>query len=65
MNIGKSLKVAMAVNERDTKWVADELDASVSWVNMLKNQPGAQASTLEKLAVMFDMSVSEFVALGE
>ena len=65
MNIGKSLKVAMAINERNTKWVADELDASVSWVNMIKGQIGVNPRSLKRLADLFDMSVSEFVALGE
>lgn len=65
MNIGKSIRVAMAINERNTKWVANGLDASVSWVNMIKNQTGVSQKTLEKLAKLFDMPVSEFIALGE
>lgn len=65
MDIGKSIRVASAMADRDTKWLSRQLEMSVSRVNQLKNQDKVNTSTLERLADVFNMQVSEFVALGE
>lgn len=66
MDIGKSIRIALADrNERQT-WLAKEMNCSRGYVNRLANGvtvPGGK--TIESIAVIFGMTASEFVALGE
>lgn len=66
MDIGKSIRLALAErNERQT-WLADQLNVSRAYVNRLANGisvPGGK--TIEAIADVFGMTVSEFIALGE
>jgi len=65
MNVGKSIKIAIVRNDRSTKWLANQMDVSITRVNQMKSQTAVNTSTLERLASVFNMQVSEFVALGE
>jgi plasmid maintenance system antidote protein VapI len=65
MNSGKSIKIAIVQNDRDSKWLAEQMDVSVSRVNALKSSASCNTETLERLANIFNMTVSEFIALGE
>jgi len=66
MDIGKSIRLALAeINQRQT-WLADQMGVSRAYVNRMANGttvPGGK--TIEAIADIFGMSVSEFVALGE
>jgi len=66
MDIGKSIRIALAErNERQT-WLAKQMGCSRGYVNRLSNGgvvPGGK--TIETIADIFGMSVSEFIALGE
>lgn len=65
MNIGKSIKMALVKADKKQTWLADQLGVSARWVNGLANSVGASSATIERLAAVFDMKPSEFVALGE
>lgn len=65
MNIGKSIKVALAQRDMKQNQLADQLGKSARWINLLANSKGASTDTIEMLAKGFGMKASEFVALGE
>ena len=65
MNIGKSLNVAMAQHDMDTRTVAQAMQVGEQRIRQIKKMPGVKPATLERLAAVFNMRVSEFVALGE
>lgn len=65
ISTGKSLKIAMTLNDIDTQTIAKGLKKSPSVINNLRGKDSCSNETLELLAAFFDMSVSEFIALGE
>ena len=66
MNIGKSMKIACAKKEISGKDLAELLGLSEGTISLLiNNKTRCKQATLEKLAIEFDMPVSEFIALGE
>lgn len=66
MNIRKSILVALAVHEKDRKWLQDKLNISRQRLQrIISSKHHISTGTLESLAGAFGMSVSEFVALGE
>lgn len=66
MDIGKSIRLSLAeINQRQT-WLADKMGVSRAYVNRMANGvvvPGGK--TIEAIAGIFGMTVSEFIALGE
>jgi len=65
MNVGKSLKIALVKEGRNQKWLAEKLSMSQQNINNIANGSGGNANTIKKIASAFDMSASEFIALGE
>lgn len=65
MNVGKSIKVALAQKCMSQAELAKRMGLTHTWVSALANKPKASTATLEALADQFDMKVSEFLALGE
>ena len=65
MNIGKSLKIALAKNELTTNELAEKAGISRNYASMLKGHKTCGGVMLKSLADSFDMPVSEFIALGE
>jgi len=65
MNVGKSIKVALAKRGINQTQLAAELKCTKVWISRLANMRTASMPTVEMLAKSFDMKVSEFVALGE
>lgn len=65
MNIGKSIKIALAMRDMKQNQLAEKLDKTPRWINQLANSGSASTATIEMLAGAFDMKASEFVALGE
>lgn len=65
MNIGKSIKVALAKNGMRGKELAEKLGVTQSTVSLMTSRETATGSMLKHLADVFEMSVSEFVKLGE
>jgi len=65
MNIGVSIKIALAKNGKKIPWLAAELDVKRQTVNNWSNQTSVGGDNIEKLASVFNMTASEFIALGE
>lgn len=65
MNLGKSIKMALAKREMSQKDLAEKMGWSIVWTNTLANKKSARSETIEALATAFGMKTSEFVALGE
>lgn len=66
MDIAKSIRIALAERNERQPWLASQLKVSRAYVNRMANGntiPGGK--TIETLADIFGMSVSEFIALGE
>jgi plasmid maintenance system antidote protein VapI len=66
MNIGKSIKVACAMNDLNQQELSENSGISTVTISHLvtgKNE--CTQNTLKTLAKTFEMPVSEFVALGE
>lgn len=65
MNVGKSTKIALVKNDRSQGWLAEQLGVSRQRATAIANSETVGAKILERLAAVFNMSVSEFIALGE
>lgn len=65
MNIGKSLKVALAKKGMRQNELAEQMKVSRQWIGKLANSEKAGMGSVELLANAFGMTVSEFIALGE
>lgn len=65
MNTGRSIKIQLARHDRSVQWLADQLGLTRPHVSTLIGQKHCSGKVLERLAEIFDMSVSEFVAEGE
>jgi hypothetical protein len=65
LNVGKSTKIMLAKTERNSLFLQEQLGVSRTRVSGILNSPDAGAALINKLAGLFDMPVSEFIALGE
>lgn len=65
MNVGKSLKVALAKKGLRQNEFAAKLKVSRQWIGKLANSEKAGMGSVETLASAFGMSVSDFLKLGE
>lgn len=65
MNLGVSIKVALAKRGMSHKALADEMGMLQSSLSQMIARGSCPTQTLEKLAGVFGMKVSEFLALGE
>ena len=65
MNIGKSVKVALAQQEKNVAWLATQAGVTRQSAWRYSVSPDANSKTIKNLSRIFDMSESEFVALGE
>ena len=66
MNIGKSIKIACVKKDIAQHKLAKTVGVStVTMSTLANNKSGCKQKTLEALAEAFEMSVSEFIALGE
>lgn len=65
MNVGRSLRVALAKKDMNQKDLAEKMGVSGAYVNKLANNKSAGMGSVQKLSEFFDMPVSEFLKLGE
>jgi len=65
MNVGKSIKMALVKVDKKQTWLAEQLGISSRQVNKVANNESASGKTIEKMAEVFGMKVSDFLALGE
>lgn len=65
MNVGKSIKVALAQRDLNQTQLAAQMKCTQVWINRLANSRSASMATVESLASALNMKVSDFLALGE
>lgn len=66
MDIAKSIRVALAREAKNQTWLGDQIGATKATVsNYCKGRSKPDSDRLEQIAQLFDMTVSEFIALGE
>lgn len=65
MNVGKSIKVALAKKEMNQQDLAAKMNVSKPYVSQLAGKEHAGMGTVSLLAEAFGMKISEFLALGE
>lgn len=65
MNVGKSIRVALAKKGMTQRQLAEQLGMLPTSLSQLASQQSCTGATLEKLARALGMKASEFVALGE
>lgn len=65
MHIGKSIRVAMAMRGLRRSQVAEGLKVTGPTVSTMLSRATCSGQTLQALSDLFQMKVSEFVALGE
>ena len=65
MNLGKSLRIALAMKEKRNKDLAEALEVGPVLVSLWIKHGNMNHANLERVCEFMEMSVSEFVALGE
>jgi transcriptional regulator with XRE-family HTH domain len=65
MNLGKSLKVALARKGLNQSELARKNDWCLRTINKLANRAGGTVENINQLSAALGMKASEFVALGE
>jgi DNA-binding Xre family transcriptional regulator len=65
MNLGKSLKMALAYRVMRNKELAAKMNTSTQQVSNWLSSGNIKQSNLVEICRVLDMKVSEFIALGE
>ena len=65
MNISKSIKLCLVEQDMMKKDLAEKLEVTPQTISSLMKSVNCSPDMLDKLSVVFDMKVSEFIALGE
>lgn len=66
MIVGKSIQIALVKQDMTRADLVSKAKVTNSYLSrVIKNQVSPTIVTVERLASAFDMSVSEFIALGE
>lgn len=65
MNVGKSTKIALIKNDKSLTWLAEKMGVSYVRASAYCNVENCATTTLQRLAKVFDMPVSEFCELSE
>jgi len=65
MNLGKSIKVALAKREQVPSWLAIKLSITRQRMNQIIRTGKTTSKTMEKIASALEMNLSELIALGE
>lgn len=65
MNIGKSIRKALIDHDMRQNQLAAKMGVGVRWMSRMANSRTTSMQTVETLAAQFDMTVSEFIKLGE
>lgn len=65
MNVGKSIKIALAQCEKDQIWLAGKMGTTRQQISNWACTGRMRQERLEELASVFSLSVSAFISLGE
>lgn len=65
MNVGRSINIAMAKRDMRRADLAKVLGTTTQNIKHLIDRDNTSSENLRKLASVFEMSVSDFIKLGE
>lgn len=65
MRIGRSIRFAMLLNDRDFRWLAKKLKVVEGSARNLTQLQTINGKNIDALARVFNMDASKFIALGE
>ncbi len=65
MNLKKSIKVALARQDKNASWLANRLNITRQHMSQIINSSGVNSDTIDKVAKALDLASSELIALGE
>lgn len=65
IDVGRSIRIARARTGMSNRDIAERLGLHVVYVSKRANSPGATSEIIERFAALFDMTPSDFIALGE
>ena len=65
MNTGKSLRIALAIKEKNQQWLADELGVKKQMVSYWINGTSLKSEIVSNICCVLEYKPSEFIALGE
>ena len=65
MNIGRSVKIALAQRDKDMGWLSSQLGVGRVRVSAILKSQNVTTKTVVRLADIFGVTASEFIALGE
>lgn len=65
MDIGRSIRIALAQRGKKAVWLAGELGVTKQAVSQIMAKQSATGATIQKLANAFNLKPSEFIALSE
>lgn len=65
MNIKRSINIALAKEDKDKSWLLEQLGMKQPQLSALIKANKANTATINRIAVVFNMKLSEFIALGE
>lgn len=65
MNLRKSLNIALAMSDKNRAWLLNEIDMSPSQMTNILRADSVSTKTIKRISDAFEMSMSEFIKLGE
>jgi predicted XRE-type DNA-binding protein len=65
MNVGRSVRIALEQRDLDGRWLSSQLGMTRQRASQLRTRTKANSATIARLATVFNLKVSEFIALGE
>jgi plasmid maintenance system antidote protein VapI len=65
LDIGKSTRIALVLKGKGTDWLAEQMKVSRVRAQKICRTSTATTTTAERLANIFEMKTSEFIALAE
>ena len=65
MNIGKSIRLALAERDMQKQELAEKMGVTRTTITNLLNSTTCAGSRINDLCGIFDMKASDFIALGE
>jgi transcriptional regulator with XRE-family HTH domain len=66
MNIGDSLKVALARHDKPQSWLSEQMGCTQSYISRVMNgRANVSVRRAYQIAAIFGMNGAEFIALGD
>ena len=65
MNIGKSIKHYLNMQEKTRTELADHLGLTLTYMSTISNSKTAGRAHIEEISSFFDVKASEFIQAGE